>query len=340
MFVSCIPGLAPLVRLELAELPGVTVADVGFDGRSDIVFFEVHVGGVQAALSLRTPEDIFVEIGHTLRSHGDNPRWIAGRLWRPERVQKALCAWAEYSGSVSSDALTFHVIVRVLQEQSFLRSELRREFSKAINDDKPKWKAADPAQIEVWLCEFRPGRLAAGLRLSGARMRQHGGRKIERQGALRPTVAAAMVRLAGEASGILADPCCGSGTILTEGLARGWTVVGADISAAAVGTARHNAPQAALWVADALNIPLPNGSVAACVSNLPFGQQFGVQGEMRDWLRTALRDMSRVTRAGGGVVVLAPKISPGSVPHNLKLRETFPIRLLGAEATIWAYDRV
>jgi hypothetical protein len=36
-------------------------------------------------------------------------------------------------------------------------------------------------------------------------MRQHGGRDAERRGALRPTVAAAMVRLAGKARGVLLD---------------------------------------------------------------------------------------------------------------------------------------
>jgi hypothetical protein len=41
-------------------------------------------------LRLRTTEDLFVEVGRTLRSEGDNPRWIAQRIWRPQRFQRAL----------------------------------------------------------------------------------------------------------------------------------------------------------------------------------------------------------------------------------------------------------
>ena len=65
------------------------------------------------------------------------------------------------------------------------------------------------------MVEYQPGKIVAGLRVSDLRMRQHEGRDIERSGALRPTVAAAMVHLAGKPDGILLDPC-GSGTILAE----------------------------------------------------------------------------------------------------------------------------
>ncbi|HLB76798.1 MAG TPA: hypothetical protein VJO72_07170, partial [Candidatus Dormibacteraeota bacterium] len=60
-------------------------------------------------------------------------------------------------------------------------------------------------QIEVWISEYLPGRFVAGLRLSDVKMRQHEGRLVEREGALRPTVASAMVRLAGDGAGLLLD---------------------------------------------------------------------------------------------------------------------------------------
>jgi hypothetical protein len=49
--------------------------------------------------------------------------------------------------------------------------------------------------------DYQQGRIVAGLRLTSIHMRQHGGREAERRGALRPTVAAAMVMLAGEPAG-------------------------------------------------------------------------------------------------------------------------------------------
>jgi SAM-dependent methyltransferase len=154
--------------------------------------------------------------------------------------------------------------------------------------DKPKWRFADPAEIEIWISEYRRGKFVAGLRLTDVNMRQHEGREAERHGALRTTVAAAMVDLAGTAGGRLLDPCCGSGTILAEALQKGWTAEGFDIDPRAVEIARRNVPSATVETGDARKIALPDAAVAACVSNLPFGQQYDVQGDMGDWPRTVL----------------------------------------------------
>ncbi len=241
MFATAIPGLAPLVSRELAQLPGISVQDSGFDGRSDFIIFEAARGSRAAALDVGLTEDVFVEVGRTLRSDGDRPNWIAGRIWRPERVQRALSVWAEEVRPLSG-SMTFRVIARVLQERSFMRTELRRHLTDAIRQDRPKWRFADPAQIEVWITEYSTGRFVAGLRLSDVGMRQHDGRLIEREGALRPTVAAAMVRLAGAPNGLLLDPCCGSGTILGEALAAGWDAKGLDIDPEAIEISRENVP--------------------------------------------------------------------------------------------------
>jgi 23S rRNA G2445 N2-methylase RlmL len=213
MFVTAVPGLGPMVSRELGRLPGIVVRDGGFDGRSDVVLFETAPGSRSAVIDLGLAEDVFVEVGRTLRTEGDRPDWIAGRLWRPERAQRALSVWAEEVRPLAG-AMTFRVIARVLQERSFLRTDLRRQLTKAIQRDRPRWRLQDPAQIELWVSEYAKGRFAAGLRLSDERMRQHGGRVVEREGALRPTVARAMVLRAGEPSGLALDPCCGSGTWL------------------------------------------------------------------------------------------------------------------------------
>jgi tRNA G10 N-methylase Trm11 len=191
----------------------------------------------------------------------------------------------------------------------------------------------------VWVSEYAQGRFVAGLRLSDERMRQHGGRVVEREGALRPTVARAMVLLAGEPSGAALDPCCGSGTILRELLAGGWEARGLDIDPDAVQAARRNAPGVAVRVGDARSLELADQSVAACVSNLPFGQQYSVQGDVYPWLRSVLGEMARVTRPGGRVVLLVPQLPRAVVPGTLRLRDRFRIRLLGTTTSIWVFDR-
>jgi tRNA G10 N-methylase Trm11 len=333
-----VPGLGQLVSRELGRVPGIVVRDSGFDGRSDVVLFETARESRSAVVDLGLAEDVFVEVGRTLRAEGDRSGWIAGRLWRPERVQRALSVWAEEVRPLAR-TMTFRVIARVLQERSFLRTDLRRQLTRAIQLDRPRWRVEDPAQIEVWVSEYAQGRFVAGLRLSDERMRQHDGRVVERAGALRPTVARAMVLCAGEPGGMALDPCCGSGTILRELLAAGWAARGLDIDPDAVEAARRNAPDAEVRVGDARSLELADQSVGACVSNLPFGQQYSVQGDMHPWLRSVLGEMARVTRPGGRVILLVPQLPRAVVPGSLRQRDRFRIRLLGTATTVWVFDR-
>jgi tRNA G10 N-methylase Trm11 len=174
--------------------------------------------------------------------------------------------------------------------------------------------------------------------VTDVRKRQHGGRDAERRGALRPTVAAAMVRLAGRTRGALLDPCCGSGTILEEAAARGWQARGSDIDLEALRAARRNA-RSPLLLADARSLPLRDGAVGACVANLPFGRQYEVEGDPRVWLGRVLAELTRVTRPKGRIVVLTPSVPKGALPSALREVRRAPIVLLGTKATIWSYER-
>jgi tRNA G10 N-methylase Trm11 len=147
-----------------------------------------------------------------------------------------------------------------------------------------------------------------------------------------------MVRLAGEPRGRLLDPCCSSGTLLAEAQHRGWQGFGGDVDPTAIRVARRNVPNAQLVVADARAVPFQDGVLAACVSNLPFGRQYGVEGPVKAWLHAVTAELSRVVRPGGRVVLLSPERLV-DVQSGLRLLRRVPIRLLGTRATIWAFER-
>jgi SAM-dependent methyltransferase len=338
MFASCLPGLGPLVRRQLDALPGLRTSATGFDGRADLVLFRAERGHRSGALSLRTTDDVFVETGRARRTGHDTAHQVAARLWPPQPAARALSIWAGHAGPLTG-SMTFRVIVRVLSERSFLRTELRTQLGRAISADRPRWRHADPAQLEIWASEYQPDSFVAGLRLTDARMRQHEGREAERRGALRPALAAAMVSLAGRPTGLLLDPCCGSGTILAEAIAVGWAARGIDIDPAAVTAARTNVPAAAVERGDARATTIAAGSIAACVSNLPFGRQYQVPGDSSDWLSAVLTELGRLTAPGGGVVLLAPGDPGRPAPGSLRLTDSFPVSLLGTSTSVWCYQR-
>jgi hypothetical protein len=320
--------LAPLIADEL----GGQIS--GNDGRADVVVVE-RPGRV---FPTRLGEDVLVEVTNaaTRRSLRSLIAEVAPAL-NGLPMEKALSVWAAWRRPLSS-RMSFRVIARLLSEDAFLRTELRDALTREIGRARPAWRTDDPSDVEVWAVEDRPGRLRIGLRLSTGELRNRGGRTEEREAALRPTLAAAMVHLAGAANGVLVDPCCGSGTILAEASAAGWHAAGADIDSTAVAAARRNAGAAHLWIGDARRLPLRDDAVGALVSNLPFGEQHKLPERPGPWFASLLAEGARVT-GGGPVVILSPRsrdLEGAIAASPLRLDQSFDVRLLGRRATIFA----
>ena len=348
-FAATVPGLGPLLRDEVAAHPDLDPgAEGGFDGRADLVFFRVRRGARLRLEGLRLAEDVFVVISGTRSGPAGR---VAASLVTKVGLERALSVRAAYVRHLSP-SMTFRVIARVMDESRFQRTELRGAIERAIGASRPRWRIADPADLEVWAVEHRRAQFVSGLRLSDQRLRRHGeGRASERHGALRPVAAAAMIQLAGAQPGRLLDPCCGSGTIVREALAAGWDAQGSDLDQEAVDVARANV-EAVIRRADALSLPHPDGAFDAVVTNLPFGRQFrpdaararasaagrsAPAGSSAGWVQGALREAARVTRPGGRVVVLVPSVP--RPPAGLTLSGSYPLRLLGVPARIWVFGR-
>jgi predicted RNA methylase len=336
-FALTVPGLGPLLRDELTgQLGPDAVGDVENDGRSDVVPFSAGPGDpVETALS----EDLFVELGT-----GDPAaplRRLVRQLWSADRYDAALPASVPRLGRLGPRP-GFRVVARVRSERGFRRTELRDELTRAVLRERPRWRPADQAALELWALHTRARRLRLGLRLSDRRMRQRAGREVERPGALRPVLAAAMLRLAGLSRGAVLDPCCGSGTIVGEALDQGRRAIGGDVDAGALAAARANLPPGtALVRADAAALPVSAGAVGAVVTNPPFGHRHAQAEDPARWLRAAFAEFRRAVVAGGAIVLLHPRSqafeSAVLRPHRALLRSRHHVELLGLRTTIWTF---
>jgi predicted RNA methylase len=142
--------------------------------------------------------------------------------------------------------------------------------------------------------------------------KHHGEPVPLRKGALRPTVAAALVRLAlrDAAPGYLYDPFCGSGTIVAEAVRAGLPVFASDVDPAAVQLTRDRLDRLGLdelpervFVRDVRTGPDPRVTARLLVANLPWGKQVQSDGRLALFDATALL-VAHTIGAGGAAVLL------------------------------------
>jgi len=339
-FATAIQGIGPILRDELTGADGVTLTyETEFDGRNDLVPFEARSFDPN---QIRTCEDVYASVNEVASKH--DARKLSSELCTSNLLERSLSVYAAQARPLKT-RMTFRVVARVLSEEQFMRTELRDAMVATISQARPRWTHADPAELEFWVLETKPGFFRLGLRLTGAEMRHRGGRAVERQGATKPTLAAAMVLVAGKPATLpLLDATCGTGTILREGLVAGWDVVGSDIDAAAVDAATTNAQGAHLLSADARRLPFGPSSFGAITCNLPFGKQYRVPGAFGEWVHEVLEELLRVSVAGAPIVLLIPSTESfmkalARVPA-LQLIRNYNLRLLGEPTALWVLRHV
>jgi tRNA (guanine6-N2)-methyltransferase len=152
-----------------------------------------------------------------------------------------------------------------------------------------------------------------GVRLFDEPLARRSYRVVNVRGSLRPTVAAAMVRIAipdGDRQQVW-DPFCGSGTIMCEAATVGHEVWGTDIDPEAVSAARENvsAVRREYWgrieTADSTSAKTwhKHRSASAVISNLPWGKQVAITSKqaLYDRVGAGMADLAR--RGGTGVLL-------------------------------------
>jgi 23S rRNA G2445 N2-methylase RlmL len=212
----------------------------------------------------------------------------------------------------------------------------------------PSWREVEEnAAVEIWLSIDGP-RAVCGLRLSDRTMRHRTYKQEHRPASLRPTIAAAMVRLAEmEAGQVLVDPMCGAGTILAEALSLArprcpgsFQVWGGDRDRAAVRAAASNLRrlgQTSLSSWDATQLPLANAAVDRIVSNPPFGKQLKPEETIGTLYQRMLMEYNRILRPEGRAVLLVsdyPHLRQAARAVRWNLLQQLKVRVLGQPGVI------
>lgn len=185
------------------------------------------------------------------------------------------------------------------------------------------------------------------IRITDAAFRYRGKTREFTPAALRPTVAHALVWVSRpEMDDIFVDPCCGSGTVLSERCAYPHAGIhGGDLSEEAVTSARANVGHSSCvhlkqW--DAQRLPLDPGYAGKVVTNLPFGKQISSIACIPVLYEGVLREMKRVLKPGGQIVCLTDAGGPllaAAEKADLRLATVADLRLKGLHPSIYLLQK-
>jgi 23S rRNA G2445 N2-methylase RlmL len=343
------PGLEPVAADEIERDLG---GEVKKSGPGLVVFRVATID--EGLLRLRTVEDVFLlawgtdDLSRRAADLDKIERWTARRPDWNHLLRLHRAVRSKPHGRPS-----YHLVAQKDGEHAYLRRDARKALARGLAQVFPQsWREVeDDAAVEVWLT-IDGVTAVCGLRLSDRTMRHRTYKLEHRPASLRPTVAAAMVRLAEVRPGsIVLDPMCGAGTLLAEHLvlARTWRgmaappALGGDIEfgavrAASVNLRRLGPAQLCRW--DATRLPLPDAAVDRVNSNPPFGKQLGDPAGVAALYRRAIPEFDRVLKPGGVVVLLvsdAPALKAAVRPVHWKPARELRIRVLGQPAfiTVW-----
>jgi len=333
IFALTTRGLEGASAEEVASVPAVRVTEVGYRRIA-----ATCTGGLAPLLDLRTVDDVFLELD----------TWSGVGRHRDELAalgQRAAVLGLREAARVVGRVRPLPGLPRFAVTASFVgrRNYSSREISTAVGEGVSSalnWTYSErdsEADLNVRLfIEHETAHV--GVRIGNAPLHRRAYKTAHVPGSLKPSVAAALLRLACVGpDALVLDPCCGAGTIIVEASLMGARAVGGDISLEALRACRSNVIRAGTravvghW--DARALPMGDGCVDAVVTNLPWGREVEVEASLPRLYRGLLAEIGRTLGREGRAVVLTD--SPEHVgAAGLRVESQIEISLFGRTPTI------
>lgn len=296
-------GLERISAGEMGRVPGLDITQVAY--RRIRASYSGELAGL---VGLRTVDDVFINLAAwdgivRQRSALARLTQLAERLV----LDSALEAVARIRPL--SNSPPFSITANFVGKRNYSSNEIKQALAAGICTQSG-WKYAPENESEVNLRVFLEHEWAyVGLRLTSAPLHHRPYKRTNLPGSLKPTIAAAMLQIAGVRPGTTVfDPFCGAGTILIEAALSGAEVFGGDLDSQALAAVRGNAALANVSIAveqwDARKLPLENRSVTYVVTNPPWGRQSDVGEDVAAFYGQVCVEIDRVLSGDGQVVVL------------------------------------
>lgn len=309
----------------------------------------------RSILQLRTTEDVFLfawgtdELSYRAKDLDSIERWTARSAPWDVLLKIHHAVTPKPRGKT-----TYRLVAQMTGVHGYRRIDALQAVARGLAGKLPaSWKYADEnASVEVWLT-IHGAMAICGLRLSDRTMRHRSYKHEHLPASIRPTVAAAIARMADlKPNQSVLDPMCGAGTLLAEAYlsTRGkrttggvdWPMhfLGGDLDKSHVRAAQVNLRQfhiEDLRVWDARDLPLEDASIDRIVCNPPFGKQLATPEAVVPLYRESVREMQRVLRPGGkAVLIVADAKALRSAVERVGWKEQrhAQIRMLGQRALI------
>jgi tRNA (guanine6-N2)-methyltransferase len=304
-FVLTAPGLEELSAREVAMQPEVSITATSYRRIS-----ATCSGALASLLSLRTVDDVFLEIA-TWTDIG-RPRSTLERL-RHLAMHLDLHAAAAHCTSLRPlhTPTSFSMTASFVGKRNYTSEEIKAALAHEIMTRHGWIYQQDDRTADLNVRVFIEHEIATvGVRLGKTALHDRWYQWVHLRGALKPSVAAAMIWLAQMTPPMtVLDPCCGSGTILIEAALQGASVYGGDSDPRALDAARTNIAAAGVQASvqgwDAQALPLADASIDRVICNLPWGRQVAIQEQTHATLyRRIIAEMRRVLAPAGRIVLL------------------------------------